>query len=84
MTLVQDVATYLSEHYDKTKLTVQIPSAFNDLENLGKDYEICTSPSIKQTTLNFNKYLMNHSVAHIFVNTECKSQIGKLTPKQRE
>ena len=78
------MATYLSEHYDKAKLIVQIPSAFNDLENLGKDYEICISPNVMQTTLNYNKYLMNHSVAHIFVNTECKSQMGKLSPKQRE
>ena len=79
LTLVQDVTAHLSTCFDKTNLTVQIPSAFSDLKNLNKDYEMHASPLVKHTNLAYSENLVEHSVAHIFVNTECRSQIGKLS-----
>ena len=61
----------MEHRYDKDKLGLQLPEAFDNLKGKKLDFEMVKSNSLQPINLIFESNIVTRSIAYIFVNSEC-------------
>ena len=72
--MVSDLVKTLTNRFDKTTLTVEIPKAFKMMQGTDAKFEMVTTSTLQPCILHYKHNIVTYSIAYIFWNSEYDEQ----------